>query len=651
MRPLLALALCALLASSHAAAGDLLRRAPQSAPLKGITEPATLAIDQNALAQLRASAQATIPNVPLGRRGAVDLQLHRIDPFANARLEVVTAAGVEQLAPPDVVYFQGMLRDDPTSRVMLSAARDHVSGVVFADDTVYLIGRDAAGQHRAYGLPDLDAAVHPAPTDFCWNDIAAEKGRSLHPGTALHLAPTPTASPLEGTLLGVDVAIDTDNEFRSKFASDAAALEYLGSLLAAANVIYERDVAVRLRFSYIRLWSVPDPWSASAPDGQLDEVMSYWHDDANSMTQIAGPRTVVHFISGKAVSGGIAYLAVPCNAFFGFGVSQVYGSFDVSTPSQTWDLVVVSHELGHNLGTEHTHCYDPPIDLCYNAEPGCYGGGAVPSQGTVMSYCHLHAGGLNNVDLRFHERVQTVIRSTVEAAFCVEPVADEPCGNGVIDAPEECDDGNRLSGDGCSGGCRLEVCGNGIVDAGEACDDGNDAVGDGCTPACEAERCAILTRYQHSWTRARLVVKGNSTAARLKLQGSFAVDGALAPDPASDGLHVVFEDVAQGVAWDVMVPGGTGWTRKGDRFRYKDRTGAHGGIRKVALRSKAKGDRTDVKLAVAAKGAGYPTSLEARPSRITVVTGDDTAALAGECGQWVLTTASCRGRDGRLACR
>jgi cysteine-rich repeat protein len=195
------------------------------------------------------------------------------------------------------------------------------------------------------------------------------------------------------------------------------------------------------------------------------------------------------------------------------------------------------------------------------------------------------------------------------------------------------------------------VCGNGIVDAGEGCDDGNAEVGDGCTPACEAERCAILTRYQHSWTKARLVVKGDATKARLKLKGEFAVAGALVPDPATEGLRLVFEDETQSVTYEVTIPGGTAWTERNGRFRYKDPSGTLGGIRKAVLRTKGRGDRTEVKLAVAGKGAGYPTSPAVRPNRITVVTGDEDAALAGECGQWVLTTTSCRGRDGRLTCR
>jgi len=66
------------------------------------------------------------------------------------------------------------------------------------------------------------------------------------------------------------------------------------------------------------------------------------------------------------------------------------------------------------------------------------------------------------------------------------------CGNGTIDAPEVCDDRNRLHGDGCSADClSTEVCGNGVIDAvkGEACDDGNTADGDGCQANCASPTC------------------------------------------------------------------------------------------------------------------------------------------------------------------
>ncbi|MDY0003809.1 MAG: DUF4215 domain-containing protein [Polyangia bacterium] len=67
---------------------------------------------------------------------------------------------------------------------------------------------------------------------------------------------------------------------------------------------------------------------------------------------------------------------------------------------------------------------------------------------------------------------------------------DEPdlCGNGVVDKGEQCDDGNRISGDGCSEGClRESFCGNSLVERGEECDDGNNRGGDGCNSMCQLE--------------------------------------------------------------------------------------------------------------------------------------------------------------------
>lgn len=102
------------------------------------------------------------------------------------------------------------------------------------------------------------------------------------------------------------------------------------------------------------------------------------------------------------------------------------------------------------------------------------------------------------------------------------------CGDGVVDAYEECDDGNAVDGDGCTGECRYEfstggtgsstggtggtgggdepdsvgggpvggraggdgsggapsVCGDGIVTPDERCDDGNREDDDGCPSDC-----------------------------------------------------------------------------------------------------------------------------------------------------------------------
>ena len=97
-------------------------------------------------------------------------------------------------------------------------------------------------------------------------------------------------------------------------------------------------------------------------------------------------------------------------------------------------------------------------------------------------------------------------------ADCMLPV----CGDGMVDAGEECDDGNTVDADGCQADCmscpvcgdgildaakvrrrqphrcrrlpgrlhELPICGDGILDDGEECDDGNNIDADGCQADC-----------------------------------------------------------------------------------------------------------------------------------------------------------------------
>jgi fibro-slime domain-containing protein len=76
------------------------------------------------------------------------------------------------------------------------------------------------------------------------------------------------------------------------------------------------------------------------------------------------------------------------------------------------------------------------------------------------------------------------------------------CGNNMQDPGEQCDDGNKTAGDGCSAICQIPagwsctgwgpsvctmagVCGDGILGASEACDDMNTTGGDGCSADCK----------------------------------------------------------------------------------------------------------------------------------------------------------------------
>ncbi|MCH8314425.1 MAG: hypothetical protein IIA64_00495, partial [Planctomycetes bacterium] len=93
--------------------------------------------------------------------------------------------------------------------------------------------------------------------------------------------------------------------------------------------------------------------------------------------------------------------------------------------NQNWDIIVVSHELGHNFGSPHTHDYNPPIDgcglgECKNAE-----------NGTLMSYCGQCPGGLANYRLEFHP---IVVETTLNYL-----ANDAPCDTLADPADLDCD--------------------------------------------------------------------------------------------------------------------------------------------------------------------------------------------------------------------
>lgn len=76
----------------------------------------------------------------------------------------------------------------------------------------------------------------------------------------------------------------------------------------------------------------------------------------------------------------------------------------------------------------------------------------------------------------------------------VNPTANPrvQCGNGVLDNGEVCDfaiANQPRTGQTCNNTCSgfAPVCGDGIVVIGESCEDGNTVSGDGCSSACQVE--------------------------------------------------------------------------------------------------------------------------------------------------------------------
>lgn len=403
--------------------------------------------------EVRLGQELRVEDVPLGESHAVaaaaalssessasaptgTLRLRRIEVFRPG-MAIVLNRGADAVfvSAPDTAYFAGTLEGRDGSFAFLAVdADDSTRGLVSDGSGLWQIGSEAGTP--SVRMLDPNASTAGPASWGCASEGALEPEPTSPAAAAAAAADILTAASAEAGLLYVaDVALETDAEFHDLFDSTDDAVAYVGDLFAAISAIYERDLGTVVRLSHLSLWPdgiESDPWDEESTMGGLNEFMAEWR-----ATQGGVSRTVAHFLSGKRTGGGVAYVSVLCSGYYGYGFTgSINGQFSTTNPGLFWDIMGTSHELGHNFGSGHTHCYSPPVDHCYASQSNCYAGPtSVPSNGggTIMSYCHLRSGGYGNINLWFGRenqygddslRVPDLMRSRVESAWCMEALLD-----------------------------------------------------------------------------------------------------------------------------------------------------------------------------------------------------------------------------------
>jgi hypothetical protein len=241
------------------------------------------------------------------------------------------------------------------------------------------------------------------------------------------------------------------------------------------------------------------------------------NDYANYRSSNTVPSNLNAYIN-YSYSGGVAYLNGLCsNARF--SVSGIESSFN-TVPTYSWSVMVVSHELGHNMGSQHTHACawngnNTAIDGCgENAgySEGCSGINP-PAGGTIMSYCHLTSVGIN-FSQGFGPQPAARIAAYVDGSSCVAPCADPTCDDGFQNGDE--------TGVDCGGSCPnvCPTCFDGILNQDEV---EVDCGGSQCAPCpCIGEDVIltiVLDNYpeETTWT---ITDAGNGTVASGGAYGS-----------------------------------------------------------------------------------------------------------------------------------
>ncbi|MBK9063729.1 MAG: hypothetical protein IPL89_11125 [Acidobacteria bacterium] len=362
-----------------------------------------------ALAPEESAVVADWPFAP-GVRRAVRVERHEVW-AEGAKVFRVDAGGRTEIPRSSLVFFWGGDTEGAGARVLVvvDPSTRTLTALAHGPEGVHEIARDPAdmaGRHL------LAAPVRPdGATTRCGQEDFPETA-SLPASVAGRAAQGRTAAVLGSLYKGI-LAIDTDTEYLASFGNNTTTTtNAIATLVANINVMYERDLNLRLVVGTTFLRIGTDPWTVAgsgASGSQLNEFTNYWNTNYPKATY---PRSFGALFSGKSTSGlsGIAWVA---GSVCGGGSDYSFNQISANGGWLWGDTLIVGHEIGHNMGSPHTHCYaNPAPDRCYAGE-GCYSGatscpasqtinGVANVTGTLMSYCHLSGFGGCSSSLVFH---------------------------------------------------------------------------------------------------------------------------------------------------------------------------------------------------------------------------------------------------------
>jgi hypothetical protein len=419
--------------------------------------------DRNVLASLERPMKTGVPvrieNVPLIDGEPATLELERFEVWAEgAELKVFGEGGkvAETLAPPAATYFRGSVAGLPDSLAFVSIQGDRVEGIIYAGDRKFALGSRRVNAQKREVIVQESSATDDIPMDGEGFTCDLEGSPLLATPTSRPRAVSNALGEVEATAAPtgtqrsvINLAVETDYELYVNSGSNTTNVTtFIGNLIAAASTIYNRDLLTEIRIAYLGIQnSSADPftvypgqtgtWNGTSTSltsmHALLELGDRWHLAPPS----ANKRSAVTLISGKNYSGGIAWVGTLCSGDIAYqghwgGAYSYCGGVDplndlsvpnpdgnvnyVAPSSNYWPLLQLTHELGHNVGSNHTHCISLSasqktqygvtrnhVDECYNGEGGCFAGTvAVPAEkGTIMSYCHLRSGGGSNTRFTF----------------------------------------------------------------------------------------------------------------------------------------------------------------------------------------------------------------------------------------------------------
>lgn len=303
------------------------------------------------------------------------------------------------------VYYQGIVKGDNKSIVAISFFADDVVGVTSIENVGNIVIGKA--KNSADFVSYNDHKLKEANPFTCSADELVENQKmtaeSYNPKTM--------------------TAKKTDNCVRIYYEAGFGPYTQNGSNVTTTtnwvtamhnniSTLYAND-GITVSLSEVFVWTTTDPFSGT-PSNILNQFRT---------TRTSFNGDVAQLLRNPATTS-IAWVNALCGSFkYSYsGVNFAYAN----VPTYSWNIEAMTHEIGHNLGSPHTHACNwngnnTAIDGCGPASGNNEGCDApLPTDGgTIMSYCHLVGGVGINFTKGFGEQPGALIRNTVNSKGCL----------------------------------------------------------------------------------------------------------------------------------------------------------------------------------------------------------------------------------------
>lgn len=352
--------------------------------------------------------------IPLKSDGeTVDLELVQVDIF-SPEFKATTNTGLDITEEIDLgKHYRGVIAGNSNSLVSISIFETQINGFIANEEGNFTIGKlkDSSIDHIIYKDTDLkniqnfSCATVDDGQGYTAQQLSYPNANGQDPGDA------------------VDLYIEAGQSIQNMFGGDITnTMAFLTGVFGQSIVLYAND-GIDARISSMFVWTIPDPYVLTNSTGQLNRFRALkgqgaWDGDLGILVENQNVGGVASGFSGICAPNTDDSLC-----FAGFA-----GAAYQNVPIYSWNVFVITHELGHLMGSRHTHACvwngdNTAIDTCSGFTEGSCPLVIPnpPAGGTIMSYCHLNVG--INFSLGFGPQPAAVILNNIDATGnCLNPL-------------------------------------------------------------------------------------------------------------------------------------------------------------------------------------------------------------------------------------